>query len=59
MNGGIQRPQFQHLGAGGGDETPIGGAAGGGEFRFLAGDLFYGVYRGIQQGAGGGNEGFA
>ena len=59
MDGGVHRPQLDHLGAGGSDEATVGGAAGGGQLGVDAGHAADGVACRVHQGAGGGEEGIA
>ncbi|MNH15577.1 hypothetical protein D3C79_751920 [compost metagenome] len=59
MNGGVDRTQLDHLGAGGSDEAPVGGAARGEQGRLLAVDGFDGPHGRRQQLAGVGQEGLA
>jgi hypothetical protein len=59
VDGGIDGAQLEDLGTGGGDEAPVGGAAGGGQLGGLAGDGGDGLGGGVDQLAGGGQEGVA
>ena len=57
MNGGVERAKLEHLRAGAGDETAIGGAARGGQFRCNPLNFLDGGDRGLHQIPGRGQEG--
>lgn len=59
MDAGVDRAQFHHLGPGGGDEAAVGGAPGGGGFWPIAHQLLHRHRNGLDQIAGGRQEGFA
>ncbi len=59
VDGGVDRAQLDHFGAGGGDKAPIGRSPGGEQGRLLAVDRLDGRDRRRQQLAGVGEEGLA
>ena len=56
MNGGVDRAEFDHLGAEGGDKAPVRGAAAGRGLGVAAGDRFDAGGHGVEQGARFGEE---